>query len=511
MQDIPKLVILASQTTPAAPPASMLEPDCDCPGGAIAALVDSQQAAEALLPRLASDPCREIRLRKDALLARVDEDHWAGLGAECGQVVVFDERVSRLLSLLPSSREALEQGLGAWPAGALDGALAALLATGLVSSPQVAMPPARFLPADTLSAWVHVSEACSMACSYCYARRSSRQMSEEVAREAVRALFRAAEAHGFNRVKIKFGGGEPTLNLRALRAAMRQAEALREGSGVALEAVLLTNGVSLSDEQADYLAAHQIRAAVSLDGLGADQDGQRPCPGSEDSSAARVLGNIARMRARGISVSVSVTLTRRNLRGLPELAALLLERELPFGLSFYRPPEPRAADPLAFSSEEAVQALSETFAVVEAHLPGSGLLPSLADRASLRAPHQRTCGVGENYLAIGCTGEIFACQMEVGGGRPLGTIAERDILACVREEGAGLGNPPVERKECAGCPWRYYCTGGCPRLAYQQAGRYEARSPFCEVYRAILPQVMRLEALRLLAETRQRSSEHGSN
>ncbi len=44
----------------------------------------------------------------------------------------------------------------------------------------------------------------------------------------------------------------------------------------------------------------------------------------------------------------------------------------------------------------------------------------------------------------------------------------------------------------------YRCTGGCPRLAFQCTGRYDAKSPLCQVYQAILPEVVRLESLRLL-------------
>jgi hypothetical protein len=35
-------------------------------------------------------------------------------------------------------------------------------------------------------------------------------------------------------------------------------------------------------------------------------------------------------------------------------------------------------------------------------------------------------------------------------------------------------------------------------MAYRKTGRYEAKSPNCEIYKALFPEVIRLEGLRLL-------------
>ncbi len=61
-------------------------------------------------------------------------------------------------------------------------------------------------------------------------------------------------------------------------------------------------------------------------------------------------------------------------------------------------------------------------------------------------------------------------------------------------------NPTVFEKESCdeNCPWRYFCAGGCPLESFHTYGRYDAASSYCEVYRALTPEVLRLEALRLL-------------
>jgi uncharacterized protein len=67
----------------------------------------------------------------------------------------------------------------------------------------------------------------------------------------------------------------------------------------------------------------------------------------------------------------------------------------------------------------------------------------------------------------------------------------------------GLQNLPVEeRAGCQECTWRYWCGGGCPLLTYRMTGRYDRKSPNCHIYQALFPDVLQLEALRLVRYTR---------
>jgi uncharacterized protein len=83
-------------------------------------------------------------------------------------------------------------------------------------------------------------------------------------------------------------------------------------------------------------------------------------------------------------------------------------------------------------------------------------------------------------------------------GHPVATIDTDDPLGLVRTDTNGIQNLVVDKTECRECIWRYRCAGGCPRLTFQNTGRYDAKSPLCEVYQAILPEIVRLEALRLI-------------
>jgi uncharacterized protein len=179
----------------------------------------------------------------------------------------------------------------------------------------------------------------------------------------------------------------------------------------------------------------------------------------------------------------------------------MLERKLPFSLSYYRDNECSAhITDLRFADQQIITAMLSAFAVIERKLPERSLLQCLLDKTDMTVPHRRTCGVGQNYLVIDQRGGVAKCQMDIK--HTVTTIDSDDPLKIVREDHQGVQGLPVEEKEgCRTCSWRYWCTGGCPALTYASTGRYDVKSPNCAIYKALFPEVLRLEALRLLRYT----------
>lgn len=140
--------------------------------------------------------------------------------------------------------------------------------------------------------------------------------------------------------------------------------------------------------------------------------------------------------------------------------------------------------------------------MIAARPPRYSLLSTLLDRTNLGVSHRQTCGVGENYLVFDQSGNVAMCQMLID--QPVTTADAPDPLARLRADQSGVRNLPVEEKEgCRCCGWRYWCAGGCPVATYRAAGRYDVRSPNCRIYKALYPDLLRLEGLRLLARERQ--------
>jgi len=138
------------------------------------------------------------------------------------------------------------------------------------------------------------------------------------------------------------------------------------------------------------------------------------------------------------------------------------------------------------------------FAYIEERLPRRRIIDGLIDKGNMRVPHHYTCGVGRNYLVISPRGEVAKCHADITHG--VTTIQADDPLQQIRDDRTGIQAVDVDDKEgCRTCTWRYWCGGGCPLLTYRMTGRNDLRSPNCAIYQALFPDVVRLEALRLLA------------
>jgi uncharacterized protein len=351
---------------------------------------------------------------------------------------------------------------------------------------------------QTLSAWLHVTNACNLRCHYCYLHKSEEKMAEDTARRAVEAIFRSAVKHHFRRVMLKYAGGEASLHLTRILEIHDYASQLAEQHGIALSAHTLSNGVFLSTNTIQQFKERSISIGLSLDGIGEDHDQQRSFMNGRG-SFKYVDRTITRLLENGLVPHINVTVSQRNLDGLPRLIEYILEREMTFSLSYYRDNEWSSnIDDLQFSDTSMIAGMREAFAAIERRLPRHSLLGSLIDKASMDAPHSHTCGVGRNYLVIDQQGGVAKCQADIK--QIVTTIEHDDPLDVIRTDRKGVQGVAVEEKEgCRDCQWRYWCTGGCPQLTYRLTGRSDIKSPNCNIYKALFPDALHLEALRLLA------------
>ena len=93
-----------------------------------------------------------------------------------------------------------------------------------------------------------------------------------MARESVDALMRSAVRHGFRTLRLKYAGGEASMNAAVVVELHDYALARCADAGLTLSAVLLSNGVAINDHLAGELKSRDIRVMISLDGIGAAHD-----------------------------------------------------------------------------------------------------------------------------------------------------------------------------------------------------------------------------------------------
>lgn len=350
---------------------------------------------------------------------------------------------------------------------------------------------------EIISSWLHLTDRCNLRCDYCYLPHVREDMSAETGRAAIDATFRSALASGFKQVKLKYAGGEPLMRFPLIVELHHYAQSLAHRHGIELEGVVLSNGTLLTAEMVEILKVLGLRLMISLDGLGAHHDLHRRYAGGRG-SFADVAEAVELALANDLTPSISVTVSGRTAAGLPDVMAWILERELPFSLNFYRENELSASHgDMRLEEQKIIEGMLAAFKVIENNLPRRPFLGGIIDRANLSASHTHTCGVGQNYLVFDQNGQVAKCQMHIR--KPVTDMNAEDPLAVIRLDQAGVQNISVDEKEgCKSCEWKYWCAGGCPLETYRATGRYDVKSPNCNIYKALFPEALRLEGLRLL-------------
>ncbi|MEH1884526.1 radical SAM/SPASM domain-containing protein [Nostoc sp.] len=350
---------------------------------------------------------------------------------------------------------------------------------------------------ETLSAWLHITDRCNLRCDYCYLPHLARDMSIDIGRAAIESTFRSATLNHYRRVKLKYAGGEALLCSPLIKDLHLYAQSLSEERNIILDGVVLSNGTLITPEIIEMLKTLNLRLMISLDGLSDFHNIQRTYAGGKG-SFQDVERGIKIAVQNGLIPDISITVSGRNAERLPDLIEWILEHNLPFSLNFYRENELSASyEDLQLEESKLIQGMLAAFKVIELKLPNRSLLGSLVDRANLASPHKRTCGVGQSYLVFDYQGQIAKCQMQLH--KTVSSIDAQDPLSVVRQDKTGIQNLSVEEKEgCRTCEWKYWCTGGCSLATFKATGRYDIQSPNCNIYKALYPEALRLEGLRLL-------------
>src|SRR5215472_490085 len=237
--------------------------DCACP-----VTDDCDQRAKALPELDAADPRRWVRA-EHVVEMPLDQDHRLLFNpAGRGGVAVVNQTAQRIFRSLGSATT-ISDVRSAWPEAADDIARIFSQLSRLDVIHQADQPPRQeFGPGRVLTAWLHVSNACNLRCPYCYVSKTTEGMDESVGLAAVDAVVSSALAHGFPAVKLKYAGGEASLNHRLVLRVQEHAREITARHGLQLFGTLLSNGVSLPRHLVKSLMAEDIRIMISLDGIG---------------------------------------------------------------------------------------------------------------------------------------------------------------------------------------------------------------------------------------------------
>ena len=308
---------------------------------------------------------------------------------------------------------------------------------------------------------LQLTRSCNLHCSYCYTRprpvSGPDRMSPRTAERAVDFLFDHLPPRG--PAGVTFFGGEPLLNLPALRAAAVRAGTLATEAGRDLRFSITTNATSVTPQAAELLASLEARVTVSIDGDRTTHDTQRRTPAGLGTYDA-VLSNLGSLPGHPVA---RATLTRAAPDPVPVVEHLLSLGFDAVGVSAVDISDPDLAmDEAALATcTQGMERLADRY--VEAVLDGRRLGFSNLD-GLLRTIHRGVnrdfpCGAGLHLACCDPGGSLYLCHRLAGDpDHRVGNLdggfdpAHRDrVRALSLSHKAG----------CRECWARYLCGGGC--------------------------------------------------
>lgn len=478
-------------------PAPVPIPDpFDCSSGDCAcSLPTAAYARPALPPNL---NIRNLKQQRDSRVLKINDQFHACFGPFQNFGVLNYAGVQVWNQFHPHKKNSdVYRGLGSeYPKSHIKTTITKLLQQNALVDQSEISPVLQANP-QTLVSWLHITDRCNLRCSYCYLPHKKQDMSYEVGSASIDAAIRSSKIGKYQSLQVKYAGGEPLLLFPLVVQLQEYAMQRARAEQLYLDGVILSNGTLINKRIIADLRRLNLRLMISLDEIGNVQACQRPYANGEK-SADIVIQAIRNCVSEGLIPHISITVSSKNIHSLPELVAWILEYRVPFHINFYREND-LALDrkTLKLDEEKIIFGMLRVYRTIEKNLPDFNLLQALADLSNFSNPHTKTCGVGQNYMVFDHQGNISKCQMQRNV--PITNISEIDPLLHIQNDVHGIQNPSVDRKEpCKSCEWRYWCAGGCPLVTFRATGRYDLNSPNCEIYKAIYPEVIRLEALRLL-------------
>lgn len=264
-----------------------------------------------------------------------------------------------------------------------------------------------------------VTEACNLACPYCFARERIEvaHMPIERARQAIAWLCDSDSP----RVHITFWGGEPLLRLAWLMEVAGEFQRQARNAGKVATMSLPTNATLLSDEALSWIRRFDVKVFLSIDGDEGTQ-ARRPLASGKNSHELASAGLRAAVSQRPRRpVTVRMTVTPDNVDQLPDNVLYFANQGVRRLMVYpaYDQPWTRSGIQAFGLAEQRIAKMLATW-IRQIPTPRSpirldGWISTLRWLAGMRDQRLPTesisaCGVGDSLLALNVDGRFAPCH-----------------------------------------------------------------------------------------------------
>ena len=326
--------------------------------------------------------------------------------------------------------------------------------------------------------------ACNLECIYCYAScgDSNVMMSEDLIYAAIKSGAENSKKKGLNELRLGFHGtGEVTVVWNLLVKSISFAEQIADEYNLKPAFSLITNGVAITPERADYIAEHKIHLSLSMDGYKEIQDIQRP-KRTKKGSFDNVMQSIRNLQEKGVKFAVRATCTQHNVNHLSEIVEFFAS-EVFLGNGGKAHIEP--VELCGRAVESGVQSIDADVFIEnykKAVLVGEANGIRLNCSGDLKGGYQDVfCGANGNNFIVLPDGKVSCCSRVATSDHELADIfiygdydAERDTFTIDQSRLERLQKLDVTRDDrCESCYCKWHCAGNCIVSSMSTDGHWE--------------------------------------
>lgn len=345
--------------------------------------------------------------------------------------------------------------------------------------PSGAMPP-------PVQLFLELTSACNLRCIHCYVHAGEGK-TQQLQPAALHTIIR--DFHEMGGGFITFSGGEPTL-YHGWRAAIKYARYL------GLEIVLLTNAMTMSTSDIQFLADFDIHVALSLDGaLPKTHDAIRGQGSFEQTLAiAQTFGVIG----MGPSLTICFTPMATNYHELPSIVTLA--SEIGAGRVYLSVLENRGRASsnfrqFALSLEDkqrllySIYSLQKRYPQVQIQCTNLRFFPERLNGIELDGDSlDRTIRVtakGEVFLTAYLDAEPFYLGLYKDG-----YLQEMWYSPKVSSAFNEATHRRISIPLCINCECWHWCRGGSAALAWAENGTFFSVDSYCTAKKAVVKEIL---------------------
>lgn len=319
---------------------------------------------------------------------------------------------------------------------------------------------------------LHIAHDCNLRCAYCFGEQGAffgekALMTPEVAKAALDFLME--KSRGRKQLEVDFFGGEPLLCFETVKEAVRYGRELEKKTGKVIRFTMTTNAYHVTPEMADFINAEMKNLVVSIDGRREVHDAMRKTAGGKGSYDT-VLKNAKMLieKRGGKEYYIRGTYTRNNLDFTKDVEAIA---DAGFDEISLEPVV--TGGEMAITAEDVPVLLQEYEKLADIYEKRKEegrpfhFFHFTVDLTSGPCLNKRLrgCGAGTEYAAVAPNGDLYPCHQFVG--KPefkLGNVREGLLDGDIQK--AFQECHVFNKKKCAECWAKYYCSGGCAANAY---------------------------------------------